>query len=96
MAYDGSLGRAVGDIVAQAGSDTFRLLRWLAAADRKSAAKRQARQDQRASQAQQKKWLEQVSRQMARGQAGDASQEDARAALRGRGGKPSDMDDQWF
>ena len=55
-----------------------------------------AEEEARASRAQQKKWLEEVSRQMARGKAGDASQKDARAALRGRGGRPSKLDDRMF
>jgi hypothetical protein len=96
VAYDGSTGRAIGEILNQAGQDVWWLAKLFAGAGGKAAARRKAREDQRASEAQQKKWLEQVSRQMARGTAGDASQEDARAALRGRGGKPSDLDDKWF
>jgi hypothetical protein len=96
VAYDGSTGRALAEIINQAGRDVGWLAKLFAGAGRRSQARWKAREDQRASQAQQKKWLEQVSRQMARGTAGDASQEDARAALQGRGGKPSDLDDKWF
>lgn len=55
-----------------------------------------ARKAERASQAQRQRGLDEVRRQMARGDAGDATQEDARAALRGSGGRRSELDDRWF
>jgi hypothetical protein len=58
------------------------------------AAKRGAAE--RASRRQQQKWLEDVQRQMARGKAGNASEKDAQAALRGSGGRPSKFDDRWY
>src|SRR3954454_482517 len=59
-------------------------------------AARKARADERASREQQQKWLEAVERQKARGDADFASEAEARAALRGKGGRPSKLDDRWF
>jgi hypothetical protein len=49
-----------------------------------------------AFQRQQQEWFERVKRQQARGRAGFADEAAARAALRGRGGRPSSLDDRWF
>jgi hypothetical protein len=59
-------------------------------------ATRKARADERASRQQQQKWHEAVERQKARGDADFASEAEARAALRGKGGRPSKLDDRWF
>jgi Tfp pilus assembly protein PilX len=57
---------------------------------------RTARAHERASRQQQRQWHEAVARQKARGHAGFADEAAARAALRGRGGRPSNLDDRWF
>jgi hypothetical protein len=90
----------MGDAVAQAGRDALWLWRLAAARSARAQAKRQAAQqaseNERKAKEQRRKWLEHVRKQMARGEAGDASQEDARSALRGRGGRPNPLDDQFF
>lgn len=40
--------------------------------------------------------LRRVRLQMARGSAGNASPQQAREALRGRGGRANDLDERWF
>lgn len=40
--------------------------------------------------------LRRVQLQMARGSAGNASPQQAREALRGRGGRANDLDERWF
>ena len=57
---------------------------------------RQARADQRASRRRQQEWFEAVARQRARGHAGFASEAEARSALAGRGGRPSNLDRRRF
>jgi hypothetical protein len=59
-------------------------------------AERAARAHERASRRQQREWYEAVARQKSRGHAGFADEAAARAALRGRGGRPSNLDDRWF
>jgi hypothetical protein len=59
-------------------------------------AARQARADQRASRRRQQEWFEAVARQRARGHAGFASEAEARAALGGKGGRPSNLDRRRF
>lgn len=59
-------------------------------------ATRKGREDERASRAQQRKWFEAVKRQKARGHAGFASEAEARAALSGKGGRPSKLDGRKF
>lgn len=59
-------------------------------------AERAARAHERASRRQQREWYEAVARQKSRGKAGFADEAAARAALRGRGGRPSNLDDRWF
>jgi hypothetical protein len=66
-----------------------------ARSDRAQAA-RKALEDERASRAQQRQWYEAVARQQARGHAGFASEAEARAALSGRGGRPSNLDGRKF
>jgi hypothetical protein len=59
-------------------------------------AERTRRADERAARAQLQQWREMVERQMSRGHAGNASAEEAAAALRGRGGRVSPLDDRWI
>jgi hypothetical protein len=69
------------------------------AAEAKRVAKataRKALEDARASRKQQQEWFEEVARQKSRGKAGFADEAEAVAALRGKGGRPSNLDDQWF
>ena len=61
---------------------------------RRAAAKALA--DERASRERQREWHEAVARQKARGHAGFASEADARAALNGKGGRPSKLDGRKF
>jgi len=55
-----------------------------------------AREAERKAEAQRQEWMDIVRQQHARGRAGPASQDKARAALRGRGGRPNPLDDRWF
>jgi len=59
-------------------------------------AERAARAHERAARQQQREWYETVARQKSKGKAGFADEAAARAALRGRGGRPSNLDDRWF
>jgi hypothetical protein len=59
-------------------------------------ASRQSRNNDRIQREQRRQWLEMVERQNIRGHAGNATPEEARAALRGRGGRPNPLDDRWF
>jgi hypothetical protein len=59
-------------------------------------ARRQTESNERIQREQRRQWFEQVQRQNVRGHAGNATQEEARAALRGRGGRPNPLDDRWF
>jgi hypothetical protein len=60
------------------------------------AAAQKALADERAALKQQQAWFEEVARQKARGQAGFASEAEARAALRGKGGRNSKLDGRKF
>jgi hypothetical protein len=57
---------------------------------------RTRRANERASRKQQQEWLEEVRRQNSRGQAGFANEAEARAALNGKGGRPSNLDRRKF
>ena len=57
---------------------------------------RTRRANERASRKQQQEWLEEVRRQNSRGQAGFANEAEARDALNGRGGRPSNLDRRKF
>ncbi|MGD0109953.1 MAG: hypothetical protein ABSC06_38925 [Rhodopila sp.] len=57
---------------------------------------RTRRANERASRKQQQEWLEEVRRQNSRGKAGFANEAEARAALNGKGGRPSDLDRRKF
>jgi hypothetical protein len=59
-------------------------------------AQRQLREQEKLSREKQRLWRAEVERQMADGQAGDASQEDATAGLSGSGGRRSELDNRWF
>ena len=56
-------------------------------------AEKRARQE---AAAQQKEWRELVERQKVRGEAGNASYEEAAEALRGAGGRPNPLDQRKF
>jgi hypothetical protein len=56
----------------------------------------QLREQEKLSREKQRLWRAEVERQMADGQAGDASQEDATAGLSGSGGRRSELDNRWF
>ena len=55
-----------------------------------------ARRAERESGERLQRWHEFTQQQKARGKAGDATQESAREALRGNGGRRSPLDDRWF
>ncbi|MBV9152697.1 MAG: hypothetical protein JO204_13065 [Alphaproteobacteria bacterium] len=59
-------------------------------------ARKQMEINERMQQEQRRQWQEMVQRQNVRGHAGDATPEEARQALRGRGGRPNPLDDRWF
>jgi hypothetical protein len=86
------LGQAIAGLI----RDTFLLVRWMLRLNPRARAMREARAGERASRRRQQQWLDDVRRQKARGEAGDATQADARAALRGRGGRRSALDDRYF
>src|SRR4051812_36668392 len=94
------LGSAVGDVVRVAFRVTFGVgmfaLRMGSLGFARGRAARQARAGERASRRQQKTWFEAVERQKARGDAGFASEAEAQAALRGKGGRQSKLDDRMF
>lgn len=92
----GFVGEAVGDILGSVVRDTMMVWRWGAARRARTRAEREALEAERKALAQHQKWLDTVTNQMARGKAGDASPEEAAAALRGRGGRPNKLDDKWF
>jgi hypothetical protein len=96
MAREGLLGEAVGYLVLGLVQGGMCLLGLGSERRARARAARKARADQRASREQQRKWFEAVERQKARGEAGFASELEARAALRGRGGRPSKLDGRWF
>jgi len=58
--------------------------------------RRQMESNERLQSEQHRQWLEMVERQNIRGHAGDATPEEAREALRGRGGRRNPLDDRWF
>jgi hypothetical protein len=59
-------------------------------------ARRQMETSERIQQQQRRQWMQMVERQNVRGHAGDATPEEARQALRGRGGRANPLDDRWF
>jgi hypothetical protein len=85
--------KAAGD--AAAARRAARWEQWKTDAARRRAIRRNRRAEQRARELANAK-LQQVERQMARGSAGDATQEEAREALHGRGGGANPLDDRWF
>ncbi len=96
MSGDRPLGQAVGEILGMILLSISQAGQRMAAARERAKAEQKAREAEAASRAQQERWLEEVNRQKARGHAGNASPETARAALGGRGGRPSKLDDRWF
>jgi len=98
MSRDGMelLGAACG----QAITDTFLLGRWLfGLGARERERKRLAAQalaDERASREQQRQWLDEARRAKTRGDARFATMEEAAAALNGKGGRQSKLDERKF
>jgi len=92
----GFVGEAVGDILGSVVRDTMMVWRWGSARRERARNDRNAAETERKALAQHQKWLQAVTNQMARGKAGDASPEEAAAALRGRGGRPNKLDEKWF
>jgi hypothetical protein len=89
-----------GQVIGETIGGTFRLGLWMlgltaSQRDRRRAEQQRAK-DERASRRQQQHWYALVERQKARGNAGFASEAEAREALRGRGGRQSNLDDRYF
>ena len=74
----------------------FYLLRWMIGLSPRQRANRRAQARERASRRQREEWVRQVRAQKARGGARDATEAEAVAALRGRGGRRSSLDDRKF
>jgi hypothetical protein len=96
MPEDRILGRMVGDLIAGSIGEGVRLWRWGRAVSARNRAVADARAGDRQARRQRRQWFDLVERQRVRGHAGNATQEEARAALRGRGGRPNPLDDRWF
>ena len=62
----------------------------------KAEARRAEKRARREAEAQQKKWRDLVERQKVRGEAGNATYEEAAEALRGAGGRPNPLDQRKF
>jgi hypothetical protein len=62
----------------------------------KGQARRAEKRARREAEAQRKEWRELVERQKVRGEAGNASYEEAAEALRGAGGRPNPLDQRKF
>jgi hypothetical protein len=79
---------------------TFRLGLWVSGLSGQQRARRRAaasaRAAERESRQQQREWFEAVARQKARGHAGFAGEAEAREALSGKGGRPSNFDRRKF
>ena len=74
----------------------FYLLRWMVGLSPRQRAERRAQARDRASRRQRDEWVQRVREQNARGRARDATEAEAQAALRGRGGRRSPLDDRKF
>jgi hypothetical protein len=87
-------------VVGETIGGTFRLGLWMLGCSSSQRARRRAERDrveaERASRKQQQRWYALVEQQKARGNAGFASEAEAREALRGRGGRQSNLDEKWF
>ena len=98
-----AFGRALGELLSELirsvfwiiGS-VFYLLRWMMGLSPRQRANRRAQARERASRRQREEWVRQVREQRARGGARDATEAEAVAALRGRGGRRSPLDDRKF
>ena len=90
------LGGILSDVVKSGLSVPVRLFgagRWL---HRKAKARRAEKRARSEAEAQRKEWRELVERQKVRGEAGNASYEEAAEALRGAGGRPNPLDQRKF
>ena len=90
------IGEAAVDLVSQ----TFWLGRYVyrKSVERRARlrAEQRAIEDEFASRQQRVEWLRAVEEQMSRGRAGFATEGEARAALSGKGGRPSKLDSRKF
>lgn len=90
------LGQVVGETI----GGTFRLGLWMLGLTSSQRNRRQAERDrvkaERASRRQHQHWYRLVEQQKSRGNAGFASEAEAREALRGRGGRQSQLDERFF
>jgi hypothetical protein len=89
-------GAAVNELVKSGLSVPFGLFRagrWL---HRKAKARRAEKRARHEAEAQHKEWRELVEGQKTRGEAGNASYEEAAEALRGAGGRPNPLDQRKF
>jgi hypothetical protein len=90
------LGEALADLIRLVFGGVARLMAWDRSSSLRRASERAARDAERRAEKQMKEWRELVERQMSRGKAGNATQEQAQEALRGRGGLPNPLDDGWY
>jgi hypothetical protein len=92
--------RLLGEAVVGLATDTFRLGRWLFGLSAKQRARRRSEEkalaDERASLVRQREWLEETKAAMSRGRSGFANEAEANAALNGRGGRTSKLDERKF
>jgi hypothetical protein len=90
----------IGEVFVDAGTHAFWLGRYLyrKRVERRALlhAEQKAAENERASREQRREWLRMVEQQMSRGRAGFATEEETRAALSGKGGRPSKLDDRKF
>jgi type II secretory pathway pseudopilin PulG len=93
---EGSLGYVLGVAIAGAFQVLGEWQRKQKVAAEKAAAERAAEAARRERKRQADEQLEQVKKQNARGLAGSATLEEARAAARGRGGRENKLDQEWF
>jgi hypothetical protein len=98
-----AFGRAVGELIQAVILSVFwiirlafYLLRWMVGLSPRQRANRRAQARERASRRQREEWIQRVREQSARGRAREATEAEAQAALRGRGGRRSPLDDRKF
>jgi hypothetical protein len=93
---DDPSARAIGELIGLTILGTFRLGQWMVGMTEPQCARRRAAAHERESRRQQREWFEAVARQKARGEAGFASEAQAREALSGKGGRASNLDRRRF
>ena len=95
----GGLGTVVAYLIAgliQIVVGIFRVLLWVFGLSREARLRREAARAEHAARVQRQQWFELMQKQMARGTAGDATAEEAVAALHGSGGNSSTHDKEFF